>query len=161
MTFLLTALVYVGRSRPIIEEFEARFGKTVSKQYLSDLRNDKDNLEVFEEIQKTFEKGMSREYMASKRRRVSAMTEIYEISMEYKAYKLAKECISAIDDMMENTNKGNLAIIQFKQYNQYADMPLKDIRTEKVRLLKMLENAKMINKDSNIEDSTIEVKNGE
>lgn len=163
MSWLLTGLVYVGRSAPIMQSFEQKFGKTVSKQYLSELRNDPVNRELFEKMANEYEKGMTREYLSSKRKRVNALTEIYEIAMDYKAYKLAKECITAIDEIMENSNRrGNLAILQFKQVNNYADMPLSEIRKEKVRLLKQLEDVKMISGNIEIDDSsTIEVENVE
>lgn len=105
---------------------------------------------------------MSREYLSSKRRRVGALTEIYEIAMDYKAYKLAKECITAIDDVMENANRrGNLAILQFKQVNHYADMPLSEIKREKLRLLEQLEGVKMISGQIINAESSTEVENGE
>jgi hypothetical protein len=161
-SFLLTSLVIVGRPAPIQKMFEDKFGKTISRQYLHQLKTDPKYVGTLQKVRDEYERGMTREYMSSKRRRVAAMTEIYEIAMDYKAYKLAKECITAIDDMMENAQKrGNLQIIQFQQTNQYANMPLDEIRKEKVRLLQEFEHVKMINEEKNNDNSTIEVKSVE
>jgi hypothetical protein len=127
------------------------------------MKNDQRNLPLFDKIQREYERGLSREYMSSKRKRVAALTEIYEIAMEYQAFKLAKECVVAIDDIIENAKtRGNIQIFQFKQVNQYADMPIKEIKKERVRLLKELEHVKMDNGQEKIDESqNLEVENGE
>ena len=149
--FLLTAIVYLGRPKLINKEFQDKFGKTVTKQTLLHMKTDPKNEHIFEEVRRSYERKFSNEYLSSKRRRVAAITEIYEYCMDAGALREAKDCVKTIDDMIENQKNKGTTIFAISQTNQYADITLPEIKAKKLELLKQLEAVK-INKGELCDD---------
>jgi len=134
-------LIHVGRIVKIRENFEEKFGISISRDKIYDIKKNKEYEATYIKLKEEYEKGLAKEYMVSKRNRISAKTEIYEEAMEKGNLAQASKEVKDIDDMLEKRATFGVSG-ENVQINLYQDMKLDEIREEKLKLLEKLEKLK-------------------
>ena len=137
---MLEAIVYCRSQELICEQFEERFKKKISKQYISKLKHDPNNRKIIERFMEEYERSVQHEYFSSQRNRVRAVTELYDLAMVKGEYRLALEAVRCVNEFFQKreTKFGDVHFVQFTQNNKYASMPLPEIKAEIARLAKMV-----------------------
>lgn len=149
---MLYGIVYVGSPTLISRAFEEKFGEPFSAQYVAVIKSSPKYEQRIKQIKDKYERGMFVEALSSKRRRVAAISEIYDWCQEDQAdsdsmlrfkKSLAKDCVMAVDAILDNKRSTEFNVLNLTQNNSFAEWSLKDIRREKAKLLEKLEGVKI------------------
>jgi len=144
ITFILSQIISTNNYNNILKAFYERFNKTISKQTIYNLKVSKKYEVILDKLQTEYDRQIAKEYLASPRRRVSALTTIYEKALDKEDLKLASEQVMKINEIILGKYAGGDMNIYFQQNNQYSQMTLPEIRAEQLKVLKMIGDVKMI-----------------
>ncbi len=155
--WLLWALVYIGNRAMIMDEFERRFEKTISKQKIDDVQNEPEHQPKLEDIRTTHDKELHMEYLASKRSRLKEYTELYERAKHDGKWRDAAGILKNVDEMFAPKSMGgDINLLALQQNNHYVEMPLEEIEKKKLELLDKYSHVMMkLNEEKKGETITI------